>query len=224
MTENGGPPPKPRRKPKDILRLRGQRIITEEDLDRTFPDDGEAGRLEIDGRRVLHGFVLVFLVFLLVAAVVAALAVMRGDLKIPGWDAPPVATAPEACPTGPFDYPDNGSFTVNVYNPTNREGLAGDVSGLLADRGYKVGEVASKEFTRTRITAAIISGPAGQANAFNLQRNIPGTEYRADERTDDSVDVIVGEEFKELVPENRVDQTPGPLSCPHLSPEPTPSE
>ena len=220
MTKPSNLPQKPKRKPTETLRLQGRNIITEDDLDEVFPDDGNVEKPEIySHRKILHGVVLTLLVALIIAAVLTALAVVRGDLKIPGWSHTP---APEAtCPVAVHEYPPNDSITVNVYNGTQEEGLAGQTSGLLAKRGYEIGEVASKRMSRTGLTAVIISGPAGEANAFNLQRNIPETEYVADQRADASVDVVLGSKFKQLVPPDSVDQTPGTLSCPRLSPEPT---
>ena len=220
MTEPSVPPP-PRRKPKQILSWQGQRVITEEDLDRVFVEDGNVEKPHSYQRRILHGVVLVLLVGLVIAAALAALAVARGDLKVPGWGPPP---PPEAvtCPTGTYDYPDNGSFRLNVYNGTQLEGLGSKVAAALSDRGYDIGSVGNKTLSVYGMSAVVVSGKAGEANAFNLQRNIPDSEYVADDRADDSVDVVVGAGYKELVPANRVDQTPGTLSCPRLSP--TPSE
>jgi hypothetical protein len=220
MTETGGQTSRPKRKPKDILRLRGERIITEDDLDRTFPEDGEEAEYGDRRRHIFHGAVLVFLVALLVAAVLAALAVMRGDLVIPGWEPREAGGGPKACPTGTYDYPDNGSFTLNIYNGTRLEGLAGQAAELFKQRGYKIGKVESVDLIRPGTVGAIVSGPAGEAGAFNLQRNLKGTSYKPDSRGDNSVDLVVGTAFKELVPEELVDQTPGSLSCPLLTPPP----
>jgi hypothetical protein len=221
MTETGGQPPRPKRKPKDILRLRGERIITEDDLDRTFPEEDSVETGYGDRRRhIFHGTVLVFLVALLVAAVLAALAVMRGDLVIPGWEARQTAGGPRGCPTGTYDYPDNGSFTLNIYNGTRLEGLAGQAAEVFKERGYKIGKVESVDLIRPGVVAVVVAGPAGEAGAFNLQRNLKGTSYKPDARGDNSVDLLVGTGFKELVPEELVDQTPGSISCPLLTPQP----
>jgi hypothetical protein len=219
MTDPSLPPP-PKRKPKQPLRWQGHRVITEDDLDRVFVDDGNVEKPHIYHRRILHGIVLVLLVGLIIAAVLTATAVARGDLKIPGWGPPP-APEPVTCPAGTYDYPDNGSFRLNVYNGTQLEGLGSRVAGELADRGYDIGAVGNKTLSFFGMSAVIVSGKAGEANAFNLQRNIPDTEYVADDRTDASVDVVVGAGYKELVDANLVDQTPGTLSCPRLSPAPT---
>jgi hypothetical protein len=219
MTETSIPQ-QPQRQPKQPLDWRGQRVITEDDLDVAFEDDGNVEKPHIYHRRILHGVVLVLLVGLVIAAVLTAMAVARGDLKIPGWGPPP-PPVPITCPAGTYDYPDNGSFRLNVYNGTQLEGLGSKVAAQLADRGYDIGAVGNKTLSFYGMSAVVVSGKAGEANAFNVQRNIPDTEYVGDDRTDTSVDVVVGAGYKELVPANRVDQTPGLLSCPRLSPAPT---
>ena len=46
--------------------------------------------------------------------------------------------------------------------------------------------------------ALVVSGAAGQSAAFSVQRNVPGSDYVQDGRTDASVDVILTGDFKEL--------------------------
>lgn len=68
---------------------------------------------------------------------------------------------------------------------------------------------------RLKLPAAeVVSGAAGQAAAFTVQRHVPGSDYFQDGRTDASVDVILAQDYKALVPPDLVDQTPGKLSCP----------
>ena len=62
--------------------------------------------------------------------------------------------------------------------------------------------------------ALVVSGAAGQSAAFSVQRNVPGSDYFQDGRTDPSVDLILTGDFKELTKPDLVDQTPGKLSCP----------
>jgi hypothetical protein len=220
MTERGTIPPKPEREPEhgpdDIFHLQGRRIITEDDLDEVFADEGEVEIPEpVYRRRILHGAVLTLLVALIVAAVLAALAVARGDLDIPGWGPRPAEAL--TCPSGTHEYPANDSFLLNVYNSTTEGGLARQAADALGKRGYNVGEVGSKRMNYYGLSAVVVSGPKGEANALNLQRNISGTEYVADDREDDSVDVILGSKYKDLVPAKKVNKKAGTLSCPRLT-------
>jgi hypothetical protein len=218
MTESGTIPPRPDRDPDeapdDEYHLQGRRIITEDDLDEVFADDEVEPTERHLHRRILHGVVLTLLVALLGAAVLAALAVSRGDLQVPGWG--PRTQEPITCPSGTYKYPANKSFVTNVYNSTTEGGLARQASEALANRAYKIGEVGSKRINYYGLTAIIVSGPKGEANAMNLQRNIADTEYVADDRTDTSVDVIVGSQYKALVPVKKVNRKAGTLSCPRL--------
>jgi hypothetical protein len=63
----------------------------------------------------------------------------------------------------------------------------------------------------------VVSGAAGQAAAFTVQRNLQGSDYFQDGRNDASVDVILSQDYTALVPPELVDQTPGKLSCPRES-------
>ena len=68
-----------------------------------------------------------------------------------------------------------------------------------------------------RGVAAVVSGAAGQSAAFSVQRNLPGSDYFQDSRTDGSVDVILSQDYRALAQPELVDQTPGTLSCPRES-------
>ena len=50
-----------------------------------------------------------------------------------------------------------------------------------------------------------------------VQRNLPGSDYFQDGRTDASVDVILAGDYEALAAPELVDQTPGRLSCPRES-------
>ena len=83
----------------------------------------------------------------------------------------------------------------------------------LAARKFLVGAVGNTT-SSYRGVALVVSGAAGQSAAFSVQRNLPGSDYVQDGRTDPSVDVIITGDFKELAKPELVDQTPGQLSCP----------
>lgn len=209
-----------KRRPKEPDTLHGQKIVTGEELQEVFDDGGEAEYLPGGyRRRVLHGAVLTILVALLITAVLLALAIARGDLKVPFLQ--PEAAEPVTCPTAVLSYPANEDISINVYNSTDEGGLAGDVAKKLEKRGYEILEIGNKSVSDSSGTAVIASGEGGQANAFNLQQNIKDTEYVHDDREDASVDVILGRGFTSLVPAGDVDKSAGQLSCPRFSPSPT---
>jgi ferredoxin-like protein FixX len=163
-------------------------------------------------RRILHGVVLVMLVGLIVAAIAVALAIMNGQIKIPGAERSKAA-AVSVCPAATYDYTPPEKVHVNIYNSTSRPGLARSVADQLAARKFLVGGVGNTT-SSYRGVALVVSGAAGQSAAFSVQRNVPGSDYVQDGRTDPSVDVIITGDFKELAKPELVDQTPGQLSCP----------
>jgi molybdopterin-guanine dinucleotide biosynthesis protein len=206
-------PKKRRKRPRDVSRLHGHRVVTGPELRATFADtpgpEDHAGGFS---RRLLHGIVLVLLLGLIVAGVVGAWAVMNGVIRFPSA----VASKPPAavCPTTVFDYMPNNKVKVNVYNAAGKAGLAKNVADLLKARGYNVGTVDNSTASYTG-SAVVVSGSGGEAAAFNIQRNIAGTDYVQDQRTDASVDLILAPGFTALVATELVDNTPGKLSCPH---------
>ncbi|MGW9415730.1 LytR C-terminal domain-containing protein [Arthrobacter cupressi] len=199
------------RKQKDFSRLHGHRVVSGPELRATFAEEqgpAHPGRFR---RRLFHGVVLTLLLGLIIAGVVGAWAVMTGVVRFP--ESVSSKAAEQACPATTFDYLPNNKVTVRVYNATGRTGLAKSIADQLKARGYKVAKVDNGQ-TRYSGAAQVISGPAGQAAAFNIQRNVAGTDYYQDERSDASVDLVLAPGFKELLKPALVDQTPGKLSCP----------
>ena len=200
------------RKPKDVTVLHGHRVITGPDLRATFVEDDELHDNPVRmRRRILHGVVLVLLVALVAAAIMMALAIMNGQIKIPAAERSQAAAS--VCPEARFDYTPPEKVNLNVYNSTSRPGLARSVADAFAERKFIVGAVANTT-SSYRGVALVVSGAAGQSAAFSVQRNLPGSDYFQDGRTDPSVDVILTGDFQELANPELVDQTPGQLSCP----------
>jgi hypothetical protein len=203
------------RKPKDVTVLHGHRVVSGSELRATFvePEDTADNPVRLR-RRILHGVVLVLLVGLIAVAIIVALAIMNGQIKIPTAER---SRAPvSACPTATFDYTPNDKVSLNVYNATNRPGLARSVADEFLARKFAVADVGNTQ-SAYRGVAAVVSGAAGQSAAFSVQRNLPESDYFQDGRPDGSVDVIITGDFKELTAPELVDQTPGQLSCPRES-------
>lgn len=200
------------RKPRDLKVLHGHRVISGRELRATFvePDDSADDQVRLR-RRIAHGVVLVMLVGLLAAAIVVAVAIMNGQIKVPVAERSKAAVS--VCPAATFDYTPPDKVNVNIYNSTSRPGLARSVADQLAARKFLVGAVGNTT-SSYRGVALVVSGAAGQSAAFSVQRNLPGSDYVQDGRTDASVDVIITGDFKELAKPELVDQTPGQLSCP----------
>ena len=200
------------RKPPDVRVLHGHRVISGSELRATFVEqDDTAKNPHRLRRRILHGVVLVMLVGLIVAAIVVALAIMNGQIKIPGAERSKAAVS--VCPAATYDYAPPEKVHVNIYNSTSRPGLARSVADQLAARKFLVGAVGNTT-SSYRGVALVVSGAAGQSAAFSVQRHVPGSDYVQDGRADASVDVIITGDFKELAKPELVDQTPGQLSCP----------
>ena len=202
------------RKPKDASVLHGHHVVTGPELRATFEAAGDPDNPVRLRRRVVHGVVLVVLLGLIVAAIITALAIMSGQLRIPTTDASDKPAA--VCPAATFDYTPNDRINLNVYNSTSRPGLARSVADEFLARKFVVGAVANTD-AAYRGVAAVVSGAAGQSAAFSVQRNLPGSDYFQDGRTDASVDVILAGDYEALAAPDLVDQTPGRLSCPRES-------
>ena len=207
---------------RDPKEWHGHRIVTEDDLGAVFVDDGEDERLarRARRRRIRHGIVLGLLLVMVAGAALFAQAVRDGRIALTEPGAAP-ASAEAGCPAGPFSYQPANTVTVNVFNSTATPGLAGSTAEGLSQRGFTVGTVGNTSLNREGMTALILSGPAGQQAAYTLQQHIPDTEYVADERTDASVDIILGSGFQALAPAAQAEAAgAGALSCPRMSPPP----
>jgi hypothetical protein len=202
------------RKPKDVHVLHGHRVVTGPELRATFEAAGDPDDPVRLSRRVVHGVVLVLLLGLIAGAIITALAIINGHLRLPTAESGEVPGS--VCPATTFDYTPHEQINLNVYNSTSRPGLARTVADELLGRKFLVGAAANTD-AAYRGVAAVVSGAAGQSAAFTVQRNVPGSDYFQDDRTDASVDVILAGDYKELAAADRVDQTPGTLSCPRES-------
>jgi uncharacterized membrane protein (DUF485 family) len=89
--------------------------------------------------------------------------------------------------------------TINVYNSTNRDGLAASVAKLLQRQGFKVATIGNDPLSVSiQGVAEIRSGQAGAAGASLVATRLPGAKVVSDGRTDATVDVVLGYKFKVL--------------------------
>lgn len=209
-----------RKRAKDGTSWRGHHIVDSSGLADAFPEPESAEfSAATVRRRIFHGVILVVLLAMVVTAVVLAGMVQRGELKLsmgPGKPTP----APVTCPAETLPYPANNSVSVNVLNGGSVEGEAGKVAAELTQRGFVVVAVGNGK-TEISAPAVVVSGPAGRSAALGIQHNFSGSDYVEDGRADATVDVILTSQFTALTAIPDLDQKPGVLSCPHLSPPPS---
>lgn len=91
---------------------------------------------------------------------------------------------------------------VNVYNATNRNGLAAAVSKTLEARGFVIGKVANDPSKRKApAVAEVRHGPATEAQAQLVLSALPkGATTFDDKRKSTAVDLALGEKFTTIVP------------------------
>jgi hypothetical protein len=93
------------------------------------------------------------------------------------------------------------AVTVNVYNATERRGLAGTVATQLRTRGFHVGKVDNDPLERTVTGAAEVRSSTVGADAARTVAAQVGTVVAVpDQRKDATVDLVLGVGFHALQP------------------------
>jgi hypothetical protein len=88
---------------------------------------------------------------------------------------------------------------LNVYNATQRQGLAKTVAESMHNRGFTIGTIANDPLkARITISADVRYGPKGKAAATLVAGEIPGAKIVADKRKDATVDLVLGNAYKSL--------------------------
>lgn len=108
---------------------------------------------------------------------------------------------PEPCETtlvAPAELlPRPDSVVVNVYNSTQRGGLAGTTAQELSQRGFRINKVENDPLgVSLRGTGEIRYGPKGADNARLLAFYFPGAVLVDDGRSGPRVDISVGRGFE----------------------------
>ena len=140
---------------------------------------------------------LVLLVLLLAGTALATWRYLNlsadDDVATPQVSCPP--TAPPPTVVAP------AKVKVNVYNATERRGLASAVATQLKKRGFKVGKVSNDPLKRT-VTglAEVRSSTTGADAARTVGAHVGQVVLVPDQRKDASVDLVLGATFKKLVP------------------------
>ena len=99
--------------------------------------------------------------------------------------------------------------TVNVYNATERAGLAAKTATDVRKRGFRVSTVANDPLQRKVSAAAEVRfGPSGAKGSKLVLALVKGSKAVKDSRTDSSVDLVIGEKYAKLTAAPKTTPTP----------------
>ena len=88
---------------------------------------------------------------------------------------------------------------VNVYNASNRNGLARKVAGEMRLLGFNVASVANDPLHRSvKTTVEVRYGTKGKAGAQLVGAEVDGSKLVADKRKDATVDLVLGASYTQL--------------------------
>ncbi|MFI1382904.1 LytR C-terminal domain-containing protein [Embleya sp. NPDC020886] len=124
-----------------------------------------------------------------------------GD-KAAACASPTASTPPDAPPAA---LPEPKTITVNVYNATKRAGLAKTVSEALKARGFVIGKVTNDPLNQpVAATAEIRHGFPGTTPAKVVAAQVAASTVKEDQRTDGSVDLVIGDGWTDLAAPEQV--------------------
>ena len=113
--------------------------------------------------------------------------------------------------------PKPATVTVNVYNATDRSGLARKTAVEMKARGFVIGKVANDPLGKSVVVSAEVRhGPKGLSQARLVSFYVPGSVLVADARADATVDMVLGEAYSGVA-------SPAEVAKALASPSPTSS-
>ncbi len=113
-----------------------------------------------------------------------------------------------------------GAVTMNVFNATNRNGLAASVAKSLRRQGFKVHTIANDPLGKSIAgVGEVRHGPPGAAGATLAASTLPGATVILDSRTDETVDIVLGDRFSALrtLPKGATSKAAKPAPAPSPS-------
>ncbi|MFG1604200.1 LytR C-terminal domain-containing protein [Actinoplanes sp. NPDC049265] len=127
---------------------------------------------------------------------------------------------PEGAPLANITLPDDtDEVKIRVLNGTKTAGLADRVSDDFKNRGFQV-QPPRESKTKFPRVAILQYGPKAVGNAQLINAYFLGrakTEYSA-KRTNDVIDIIIGDQYRQLATSTEVNQSLVELSEPDLPP------
>ena len=136
---------------------------------------------------------------------------------------PSPAVGANAADTTPVRLPKPFAVTVNVYNATNRPGLAKSTADELKKRGFTIGRIGNAPAAfnnKLKGTAVLLGGPQAQGALKVLGTQLAaGSPLTDPKRTSGSnVDLIIGPAFGALDPLQNADHALTALQHPEPAP------
>lgn len=162
-------------------------------------------------RRRRRRAILVLLVTVLV--VFGAFAYALGYIKTSNKATPTASSSCDVTSTPP----PQSIFVLNVYNASSDTGVAKRTSFAMQSHGFNIGTVSNDPY-REKISGVgqIRFGPNGKKNATDfVKKYLPGAQLVQDGRTDDSVDMVLGNQAPAIktAPPTTVSLPPGCASA-----------
>jgi hypothetical protein len=94
---------------------------------------------------------------------------------------------------------------INVLNGSKRVGLATITAEIMGERGFQVGEITNFDEYVVEASAEIHYGESAKDQAYLISLYVDGAVLVLDDRTDSTVDLIVGQNFRALQTNEQVE-------------------
>ena len=152
-------------------------------------------------RRIRTAVTLVLLIGVVVWAAWYAWRVVTEPTATGNEDGPATQT-PVCAVAVPTEAPPPEEISVNVYNGTSRNGLASQVAREMREQGYVILDVANDPLNRsvTGVAEVRAADPRNLAVVLILSQ-FPGAAFVQDQRSDEVIDVVLGEQFEAIGPQ-----------------------
>lgn len=159
----------------------------------------------IGGRGNRRSAALPVIVVGLLALVIGGLAGWYLTRDDTGSATPPPTTTTSSCPNpsgsaAAKPLPSPSAITVDVYNATDKQGLAGRTADQLEQRGFRIGDIDNDPANKTiKVSAEVRYGTKGKKNALVVAAQFQEPKLVNDKRGDKTVSVALGDGFTALV-------------------------
>ncbi|WFE42604.1 LytR C-terminal domain-containing protein [Micromonospora sp. WMMD998] len=156
-------------------------------------------------------------------AVIALVFVFIAVLRDSQGKAGTAAGCPDGWPLVDLRLREQKDVKINVYNATDEAGRASGVADDFRNRKFQVKKVGNEKKEVDGV-AVLRFGPKGVGSAHLLRAYFLNNAERVfqPDRKDDTVDVVLGNNFQQLATTTEVNQSLGDLGAPEAPPETCP--